>query len=423
MGKKILVLAYVVSPTRGSEYSQSWNYVTEMSKENNLVVLYAASGNHMGNVDELEQYIIDNPISNVRFIPVKPNKIANFLNTLNRNGIFSYSFYFAYNIWHRQAYKTAKEILLDESFDLIHFLVPIGYREPGFLWKIDLPYVWGPMGGTQNLSLKLIKALPLAGKIQLGLRAVINYVQLRFNPKIKKVLKRVNVLITATTYDQNNFKNIYKKESVYLPENGINLKRDLKNNNKIFSGTIKLIWIGSIDARKALIILLDALKRMKNPNKVQLDIVGDGILKKSLINFSNKNFLSKSITWHNQVKRNKVFELLSRAHLHIITSVTEANTNVIFEAMSAGVPTISLDHCGMHDTICEKCGVKIPINSYEQVVNELAMNLDNFVLHTKEIKKLSNGVVQCAQKYTWEKRRQSFNEIYDLAIENWKGKQ
>jgi hypothetical protein len=24
----------------------------------------------------------------------------------------------------------------------------IGYREPGYLWKLNVPFVWGPMGGT-----------------------------------------------------------------------------------------------------------------------------------------------------------------------------------------------------------------------------------------------------------------------------------
>lgn len=44
----ILVLAYLLSPSKGSEYSVAWNYVTHMSKKNNLTVLYGASGNQMG---------------------------------------------------------------------------------------------------------------------------------------------------------------------------------------------------------------------------------------------------------------------------------------------------------------------------------------------------------------------------------------
>lgn len=77
MGRKILVLAYTSSPTRGAEYAVAWNYITEMSADNELVVLYGMSGNHMGEISELEKYIAQNPFDNVRFIPVpataKPN--------------------------------------------------------------------------------------------------------------------------------------------------------------------------------------------------------------------------------------------------------------------------------------------------------------------------------------------------------------
>ncbi len=38
--KKILVLAYMLSPYKGSEYSVAWNYVSYMSKQNDLVVLF-----------------------------------------------------------------------------------------------------------------------------------------------------------------------------------------------------------------------------------------------------------------------------------------------------------------------------------------------------------------------------------------------
>ena len=54
--KNILVLAYQLSPTKGSEYSVAWNYVTRMSKYNHLTVLYGVSGIHLGDCDEMEGF-------------------------------------------------------------------------------------------------------------------------------------------------------------------------------------------------------------------------------------------------------------------------------------------------------------------------------------------------------------------------------
>ncbi len=76
MKRKILLIAYPVSPTRGSEYSVAWNYINEMSMDNDLVVLYGSSGNHMGDFKEMEDWLMINSIPNVKFIPVHPSRLT-----------------------------------------------------------------------------------------------------------------------------------------------------------------------------------------------------------------------------------------------------------------------------------------------------------------------------------------------------------
>ncbi len=416
-------MAYMLSPTRGSEYSVGWNYVVNMSKDNELVVLYGASGNHLGDVKEIESLVEREPIKNVRFVAVRPDSLTKKLNILNEKNILNYSFYLAYNNWHKQVYKVAQQLIESEKFDLIHFLNPVGYREPGYLWKLDLPYIWGPIGGTNNVPDVLLEALPFKGKLKLGFRSLANKIQLKFSNRIQLAMQRTDVLMTATSENQKTIKRVFNKESFYLPENGIEgevIKPNaLNKSNKI----VEAIWIGRIDANKALSLLLKALLQLKYIESFKLHVVGDGHLKSALIEFTKANNLDSFIVWHGAIPREKVLELLSKSQLHIITSVSEANTTVIWEAMSAGVPTLSLDHCGMHDTICEKCGIKIPIISYNQVISDIAIELDKLIVNPIKLDNLSNGVVVCAKKYNWESRRLFFNKMYDLAIEKWQLKQ
>ena len=65
--KDILVLAYAVSPSKGSEYAVAWNYVTAMSCYHRLTVLYGTSGEHMGDTVEMERYLREHPVPNVTF--------------------------------------------------------------------------------------------------------------------------------------------------------------------------------------------------------------------------------------------------------------------------------------------------------------------------------------------------------------------
>lgn len=109
--KDILVLAYAISPSKGSEYAVAWNYVTAMSRYHRLTVLYGTSGEHMGDTVEMERYIREHPVPNVTFVAVAPSRTAERLNALNKRGIFVYSFYLAYRQWHKSVYRAARELV------------------------------------------------------------------------------------------------------------------------------------------------------------------------------------------------------------------------------------------------------------------------------------------------------------------------
>lgn len=94
--------------------------------------------------------------------------------------------------------------------------------------------------------------------------------------------------------------------------------------------------------------------------------------------------------------------------MHVITSISEGNTTVIWESMSYGVPTLSLDHCGMHDTIDEESGIRIPIHSYEQCVKDIAKTIDKLLGNPNRFKQLSDGVVNRSKQYTWDKREKYY---------------
>lgn len=409
---KILVLAYTISPFRGSEYSVAWNYVTHMSKDNELVVLYGISDDHLGDIQTMEKWLQENELPNVRFIAVKPNRWANLLNIPNRRDVFVYTFYWAYKVWHMQVYQVVKELLKKEDFDLIHYVGMIGYREPGYLWKFSLPYVWGPIGGFNNVPTQMIRALPLGGKIKLGLRALLNNIQMYTNSRVHRAVKRADVLMTCSGVNHDTVLRIYGRDTICMPENCITEVPGLVNPEKFNDEKLKLIWIGSVDARKSLIILLNALQQLQDHSNIELYVVGDGPLRESLTQYCQENGLDTIVKWSGAVSRKEVKDLLAMAHLHVITSVSEGNPTTIWESMSVGVPTLTVDHCGMHDVICERCGIKVPITNYEGIVAGFSTAIADLIVHREKLQILAEGTVECAQNYTWDKRRDFLNELY-----------
>ncbi len=60
-------------------------------------------------------------------------------------------YYTGYAAWQRAAYRAALDLHRDRPFDLAHQLNITGYREPGYLWKLPIPFVWGPVGGAADI--------------------------------------------------------------------------------------------------------------------------------------------------------------------------------------------------------------------------------------------------------------------------------
>ena len=412
-------MAYAISPFRGSEYAVAWNYVTYMSKENDLTVLYGMSDNHMGETHTLDKFLKENSFPHVRFIKIKPNKLANLLNWPNRHNFLVYTFYYAFAEWQKCAYKMAKNLIQNEHFDLIHNVGPIGYREPGYLWKLGLPYVWGPVGGANNAPWQLMKHMPLTGKLKQTFRNVANTIQFYTKCRLKKALKATDILMTATSENQRKFLKVHHKKSICIPENCItgNITLDESKFNNPFY--YHLIVIGTLDARKSVGILLEALTQVHYRDRLRLDIVGDGPLKETLQRYAISHDINNIITWHGQLPRQKAIQVFNFANLPVVTMVSEGNPTTIWEAMSFGVPTMSFDHCGMHDTLCSRCGILIPIvENYDDCVAAIAQNINQLLEHPERFRQLAQGTVECAQSYTWDERERFLNNLYDNLLKD-----
>ncbi len=420
---KILVLAAYLSPFRDSEFSVAWNYILEMSKENELTILYGCAGSELGDNSDLQEWLKSNSLPNVKFEFVKPNIFSRILNWPNKKGYFIYSYFPAYRIWHKTAYKRAKKLINNgETYDLIHYLGPIGYREQGYLWKINLPYMRGPMGGLLNTNKLLLDNTGTKERIHQFIRSATGYISTKFNRTIRKALNSIDVVIAATSENQKALKDKYNIDSEYMPENCLRHEPQLHyekfNNHK----PLTLITVGTLDGRKNNILLLKSISLMSHKTDIRLNIVGNGPLEKSLKKYVLNNNLEEIVTFHGKLTREEVGALFKTSHLNILTSIMEGNPTVVWEAMEAGVPTLSLDHCGMHDTVTSTAGFPIKIDIEEHLIQSIADTIDMICENPNILIEKAQNVINEASKYLWPERRKKFNQLYKIAIDNFNRK-
>ena len=110
--------------------------------------------------------------------------------------------YAAYNRWHRDAYRVARRLHEEIRFDLTHQVNFCGYREPGYLWKLPVPFIWGPIGGTQNYPWRFLSEASWKGAIRETVRSVINLAQLKWGFRGRKGAKKASSVLAANAASQ-----------------------------------------------------------------------------------------------------------------------------------------------------------------------------------------------------------------------------
>ncbi len=414
--KKIALIAYAVSDKYGSEYAVGWEFISHMAQTGDceFIVYYGScKSNTMGNLEPLPH------INNVIWKCIElPNDLRNCFYWFIRKRIYYvFGFYFQFKEWHKIVAKQISEDNKIEKFDIIHYLNPIGIKEPGESWKLNVPYVWGPVQGVEDWPRCLYGILGIKGRLEAYARRFIQNLNLRYSLWIRKSIARADVIVGATPNTCKQLNILFKKRSFYLPENGLK-ETDKGDVRRYMSGTpLQLIWVGELSNRKGLILLLMALKEIKdNKDKVCLSVYGDGLQRDTLQKYVDHNDLSKIVTFYGRVERTAVHKAFMKSHLHIITSLSEATTTVIWEAKACGVPTMTLDHCGMAGVVDNDNGIKIPIISLSQIITDIAANLMRIIKIPSIIEKLSTGVLESNIRYSWEERCKIFNRIYEEAI-------
>lgn len=407
---KILVSCYACSPYRGSEPGMGWSFVSGLSKHHDVFVITEKEKWEQDISKALKEF----NITNVKFHFIQKKRGR----TLRK--IWPPSYYWFYKMWQKKAYSLAKQLDENENFDIIHQLNMVGYREPGFLWKINKPFVWGPIGGTQNVPWHLFKVFSLYGKLFYGGRNIINSMQKHFLKRPKLVAKkRQSALIAATPDIKNDIKKLWHRNSEILTEVGTSNFLNIKPVDRNLNETFKIVWSGQHTPGKALNVLLKSLSMLNDEVKWQLDVLGVGKETQSWKQLSKMLGISNYCKWHGWIPKNEAIDTMKNAHVLCITSLKDLTSTVTIEAISLGLPIICLDHCGFAHVVNSSCGIKINMVSLNAIHIGFKNALETLYFNEEYRKKLAHGAIERAKDFSWDKKVEKLNHIYtDLLDEN-----
>lgn len=409
---KVLINAYACSPGMGSEPGMAWNWVKNLAKFCELYII--TEGEFWEKIEAavptLEQggnmHFYYNPVSD------EIRKMC-----WNQG---DWRFYKYYRQWQWKTYLMAKGICEKERIDVLHQLNMIGFREPGYLWKLSkengVPFVWGPIGGLKQFPTAYLKGAGLKMQLFMRLKNFLNIWQLKHEKRVDEALKTARLLMSSIPDSYRALKKYKGLESMVIPETGCFLSDDI-STARFDNEEFHIMWVGKFDFRKQLPLALQAVALAKNP-KLKLDVYGSGSVGQVEMakRMGEELGISQQVIWYGNQKNDVVMEAMRKAQLFFFTSVNEDTSTVVLEAVSNRLPVVCFDACGMSAVIDASVGRKIALSQPSQSAHDFARILNELEGNRALLKQLSENCRQRQMELSWEVKARKVVEEYKRIV-------
>ncbi|MDB2321131.1 glycosyltransferase [Amylibacter sp.] len=408
----ILVSAYACSPYQGSEAGVGWGFVKELSATDNLTVFVEQKFQN-----DIEDYCHRNSqesVSTVNFIFVKRTRL-DFLRM-----VYPPSYYWTYRLWQWNVYRIAKNLIRTpgKRFDLCHHLTMVGFREPGFLYRLELPFVVGPVGGAGFFPKRFLGEMGFKVGMYYLMYNIFNSLHMRFHFRLFAIAKRKQTTGFAATQENQNLLNYYGFGNVpIIPEIGLDGALDGNSNiNSISNDLINIVWCGKLIARKGLKFLLKALSNVKSNTTYHLHILGDGPLNEEIRNQIQSLKLNDRVTLYGDMPRLQAIEIMKSCDIGVITSLRDLTSSVTVEFKNAELAMIVPNHSGFQAVCNTANAIMVDITNPQDFEKNIEFSLKILLDDAHKRRQLQQQSSSGLDKLYWKNKVARLRLIYSSLI-------
>lgn len=387
-------------PNKGSEEKIGWNIPLEASKTNEVFVL--TKEEHRKAISE---YVSENKIDNIKFyfcdIPAVYKKMF--------KGI-AYSM--RLNFWHKNAYSLAKEICHAENIEIVHQITPIEFRSIGQYAEIpNIKFICGPLGGGEFLPDGL-RSYAKGNLFVECMREKLNKSALKKYKKAKK-LSRCSYIMFANRETKEYLSELTDgiPQKLFF-DNGIEEKEFSDKSSSTDGKTMIFLVAGRLAYRKGHAFLFDALERLPDGLDYQVRIVGDGPEREKIQKRCQNSKISDKVIFTGRIPFSDMEKEYQNADVFIMPSIRETTGAVLLEAMSKGLPVITIDKFGGPVLFDSDSGWLYFGENREEFIKNLSDAIVECVKKPELVRSRGELAREKAKQHLWENKIEVYNAVY-----------
>ena len=394
----VIISAYTCCPNRGSEPGNGWNWIMNYRKNENRVVVLT-SNKYKAEIlaqeidpEEVNFIFLDTPLS------------------LRSLKIPVVGLYFHYFFWLYYGRKYLNQHISAINPSHCHHITYSSIKFGSPLYNLNWPIILGPLGGASKPHPSLQKYF---GKYWYGelIKDVVTKLFVWLNPTIGKTVNSASHILVSNN-ETNTFLARYKPKSTSeMFDAGLSDTFKIEYPARTLNTEeIKVLWVGRMLSRKGLNLAIDAFYELTklNVGKFRLTIIGDGALMSKSKEQVQAYGLKDSVDFLGSLSHQSLVTHYITSHVFLFPSLKDSCPMQVFEAMSTGLPVVSLNHQGMMDQIVKDTGIKVNVGDGIDYAMELAFAIKTLTKNKDEYKRKSKAAYDHGQKQIWSTRIKHF---------------
>jgi glycosyltransferase involved in cell wall biosynthesis len=405
--KVILVSAYAINPYKGSEDGMGWNFVLQIARFQKVIAITREN-----NRPHIERYQSEYPnelYAQIQFLYYDLPYWMRFWKKGSRGAMLYYL------MWQKGIVSFIKKQKI--HFDIAHNLNFHNDWTPSFLYQLEKPMVWGPIGHHPAIPKQYLSKYSVKYYVKDRLTWMVKNYFWKISPMLTKTARKSDFVLAMNQSVEKKLTAI-KGKSAVIPSVATQdfgcMEAQINRGNFTLISAGRFVPLKGFDL--SIIAFSKFLKSIDDKalseTKIELVLVGSGPEESYLKSLVKELTIEPYVKFINWIERAKLMEIYKTSSVFLFPSHEGAGM-VVAEALSFGLPVICLDNEGPGEFVDAQCAFAVKESDYETTVDSLAQGI-KVLFEDQELRvKMSKAARQhFLNHFDWDRRGIQLQEIY-----------
>ena len=409
---KVLISAYDCKPNYGSEAGNGWNWAWHLAELGHEVWVLTFADNQ----EVIEAELVLRPVPKLHLIYIA---IPQWIKRYAKIPLGDFGWQSNYIAWQQRAAKIARQLDREHGFDVVHHVTWASITAGSWLWSLNKPFVFGPVGGGQ-ITPPLFKKYFLNNQWRKeAVRSLIFEKLARFNFISRQTVSKANLVLATNrdTYELAWRLGAHRVELfsvIGLAQNYLPQQLPVRSA----ASKLRLLWIGSPIPTKGCLLALESLAKVDPSIPWKLTVIGFSSSDRDLMSAIAKLGIKDRVDCKGRIPWSELKNEYLNSDVFIFTSLRNSLGAQLIEAMGCGLPIITLNHQGARDFVPEDAGIKVPVTNPTQTSTAIAQAVEHMYQNPEQRRQMGKIAYEYARTQTWSMKARQMSEYYQELIES-----